>query len=187
MNVNLSCINPELLADLSRVLDRARLAGVDKIMLTSGTPEELQDNLAIIRDYGDVHLSTTVGIHPTRCNLLDGNNDGLAILRSLSERARENAAHIGAFGEMGLDYDRMQYASADCQQRWFHGQFEHLVDGSLDRPLFLHMRNACQDFCQIVRQHRGRFREGVVHSFTGTSLDAQMILSLDLHIGINGW
>lgn len=54
------------------------------------------------------------------------------------------------------------------------------------KPLFLHMRAAGEDFCRVVRENRHRFAEGVVHSFTGTAAEAQMLLALGLHIGLNG-
>jgi Tat protein secretion system quality control protein TatD with DNase activity len=39
----------------------------------------------------------------------------------------------------------------------------------------------------MVRAHRGHFRDGVVHSFTGTWAECEELLSLGLYIGINGW
>lgn len=68
--------------------------------------------------------------------------------------------------------------------RWFERQFA-LVDAA-QKPLFLHMRAACEDFCRVVRANRHRFAEGVVHSFTGTAEEVQMLLALGLHIGLNG-
>lgn len=48
------------------------------------------------------------------------------------------------------------------------------------------MRAACDDFIKIVREQRHKFTNGLVHSFTGTSDEAQQILARDLYIGING-
>jgi TatD DNase family protein len=49
------------------------------------------------------------------------------------------------------------------------------------------MREATDDFIEIVRRKRHCFKDGVVHSFTGTIEEAQQLLSLGLYIGINGW
>lgn len=48
------------------------------------------------------------------------------------------------------------------------------------------MRNATDDFVEIVREHRTCFSDGVVHSFTGNWEDVQKLLELDLWIGLNG-
>jgi TatD DNase family protein len=48
------------------------------------------------------------------------------------------------------------------------------------------MRNACDDFVEIVKRNRSKFRNGVVHSFTGSSDELRALLQLDLYIGING-
>lgn len=53
-------------------------------------------------------------------------------------------------------------------------------------PLFLHMRNAIDDFIEIIKDNRSEFTDGVVHSFTGSVEDAQKILDNDLWIGLNG-
>lgn len=50
----------------------------------------------------------------------------------------------------------------------------------------MHMRAACDDFIRIIRMHRHRFNDGLVHSFTGTLEEAQQILAQNLYIGING-
>jgi TatD DNase family protein len=48
------------------------------------------------------------------------------------------------------------------------------------------MRNATDDFVEIVQENRSCFSDGVVHSFTGNWEDARKILGLDLWIGLNG-
>lgn len=48
------------------------------------------------------------------------------------------------------------------------------------------MRNACDDFIEVIKRNRHRFTHGVVHSFTGTMDEMKALVDLDLFIGING-
>ena len=55
-------------------------------------------------------------------------------------------------------------------------------------PMFLHMRGdtseAATDFVAIVKRNRARFPAGVVHSFTGTLEELEMLLEVEgLYIG----
>ena len=68
---------------------------------------------------------------------------------------------------------------------WFERQFELAEASGL--PMFLHMRAAGDDFVDAMERNAGRFRGGVVHSFTGTADEARRLLAIDgVYIGING-
>jgi TatD DNase family protein len=51
--------------------------------------------------------------------------------------------------------------------------------------VFLHQRDAHEDFLAILREHR--VSRGVAHCFTGTEKERDAYLELGLHIGITGW
>ena len=53
--------------------------------------------------------------------------------------------------------------------------------------MFLHEREAHDDFVSIVREHRRFLVGGVAHCFTGTAEQLHRYLDLDLAIGITGW
>jgi len=63
-------------------------------------------------------------------------------------------------GECGLDYDRLQFCPAEVQRKYFALQLNLAQD--LKLPLFLHMRAAADDFVQIVKANRHKFKHGVV-------------------------
>jgi TatD DNase family protein len=96
-----------------------------------------------------------------------------------------------AFGEFGLDYDRLHYCSKAVQLHSFSAQLELAASLEPQLPLFLHSRACHADF---VRLMTGAFgprleqlqRGGVVHSFTGTVEEARELMDLGLYIGVNG-
>jgi TatD DNase family protein len=54
-------------------------------------------------------------------------------------------------------------------------------------PLFLHCRNAHDDFIKIVEANKDKIRRGgVVHTYDGTIENARRLIALGFHIGLNG-
>ena len=94
-----------------------------------------------------------------------------------------------AYGEFGLDYDRLHYSNKETQLKAFKSQLNfistHLLPYKL--PLFLHNRNTGEDFYNILYEYKHIFEctSGVVHSFDGTLTDLNHIINLNLYIGIH--
>ncbi|KAI0413441.1 TatD family hydrolase [Xylaria grammica] len=113
-------------------------------------------------------------------------------LRTLIESAR--STHPGAlvaFGEFGLDYDRLHYCSRKVQLHSFAAQLDLVLSLTPQPPLFLHSRAAHEDFVGLLKAKFGDRLEklergGVVHSFTGTAAEMRELADLGLHIGTNG-
>ncbi|XP_047962539.1 deoxyribonuclease TATDN1 isoform X1 [Salvia hispanica] len=172
-------------ADIAAVLSRAWSAGVDRIIVTGGSLEESKEALAIAET--DARLFCTVGVHPTRCKEFDDSGDSERHFQALLSLAREGVdkGKVVAVGECGLDYDRLQFCPAEIQQKYFEKQFE--LAHAMKLPMFLHMRAAAEDFCNILERNKHRFFSGVAHSFTGSAEDRDRLLSFDnLFIGLNG-
>eukprot|EP00842_Homolaphlyctis_polyrhiza_P001368 jgi/Hompol1/2231/HPOL_002869-RA len=93
---------------------------------------------------------------------------------SSTARPTKISRTVVAIGECGLDYDRLQFASKEHQNKHFHRHFELAKASRL--PMFLHDRNTGTDFVDTVRRHRSDFSTGVVHSFTGTLDEMQIPL-----------
>ncbi|KAL0555264.1 hypothetical protein IC582_009206 [Cucumis melo] len=172
-------------ADIAAVLSRAWSAGVQRIIVTGGSLEESREALKIAETDG--RLFCTVGVHPTRCKEFEESGDPETYFQALLSLTKEGIekGKVVAVGECGLDYDRLHFCPADIQKKYFEKQFELAHTTKL--PMFLHMRAAAEDFCDIVERNKQRFCAGVVHSFTDSAEDRDKLLSFsNLYIGING-
>lgn len=89
-------------------------------------------------------------------------------------------ASVVAIGECGLDYNR-DFSSRADQRRAFGDQLA--LAAELEMPLFLHERDAHDDFIAMLREVRDRIPRAVVHCFTGSREILRAYLDLDLHIG----
>jgi TatD DNase family protein len=113
-------------------------------------------------------------------------------LRALIESARSrHPGALVAFGEFGLDYDRLHYCSRTIQLHSFSAQLDLVLSLNPQPPLFLHSRAAHADFVGLLKEKFGPRLEklekgGVVHSFTGTAEEMRELADLGLYIGTNG-
>ena len=55
------------------------------------------------------------------------------------------------------------------------------------KPVFLHQRDAHEDFTAILAEFRPALAGGVAHCFTGGPRELEAYLALGLSIGITGW
>lgn len=126
--------------------------------------------------------------------------DGLSVSEEKTARIIEDLASLVqsappsslvAFGEFGLDYDRLHYCPRDIQLHSFAAQLGLAARLTPQLPLFLHSRAAHGDFVRLLKDALGPRLErlekgGVVHSFTGTVEEMRELSSLGLYIGVNG-
>ncbi|XP_058830172.1 deoxyribonuclease TATDN1 [Topomyia yanbarensis] len=167
--------------DLGIVLNRAWGVGLQKIIVTCGNISDCITALKIIND--DDRLFMTVGCHPTRCGEFVSDPEGY--YQSLSKQIECNREKVVAIGECGLDYDRLNFCDKEIQKRYFEQQLKLATKYEL--PLFLHCRNAHEDFIEILKRNLDNLpKRGVVHTFDGTLEDARKLVDLGFYIGING-
>lgn len=162
--------------DLDAVLERAREAGVERMIVTGASRAGSEHALELARAHQGI-LYATAGVHPHHAGDYGSETD--ALLRML---ARE--PEVLAVGETGLDYFRdLSPRSAQCAA--FERQLAIAVD--LGMPLFLHQRDAHADFLALLKAARDRVPGVVVHCFTDQRRALFEYLDLDCHIGITGW
>jgi Tat protein secretion system quality control protein TatD with DNase activity len=95
------------------------------------------------------------------------------------------SGHTVAFGEIGLDYDRLFLTPKEQQLKYFEWQLD--IAEEIQLPLFLHMRAACDDFERLLKPRLERLpKKGLVHSFTGSEEELNRMLAMGLDVGVNG-
>ncbi|MGQ0699547.1 MAG: TatD family hydrolase [Panacagrimonas sp.] len=163
-------------ADRDAVLQRAWDAGLEAIVITGSSMHSSERALELAQAHPG-KLFATAGLHPHHASEWS---------EACADRIRELAQHpqLVSLGECGLDYFRDLSPRAD-QRRAFTAQLVLAVE--LDKPVFLHQRDAHADFLAILREFRSRLGAVCVHCFTDTREAAQDYLDLDCHIGITGW
>ena len=162
--------------DFGAVLDRARKAGVERMIVTGASRDDSEQALQLARAYSGT-LHATAGVHPHHAGDYGAETD--ALLRTL---ARET--EVVAVGETGLDYFR-DLSPRPAQRAAFEKQLAIAVE--LGMPLFLHQRDAHDDFLALLRSARDSVPAAVVHCFTDDRRALFDYLDLDCHIGITGW
>ncbi len=155
---------------------RAAEVGVTHLLITGSSVASTRVAIDFVRKDPD-RYRCTAGVHPHHASDLDA--DALVELTTLA-----NAPEVVAVGECGLDYFR-NFSPREAQLQAFRRQLD--LAAALGKPVFLHQRDAHDDFLAIVREFRSRLAGGVAHCFTAGEAEARAYLELDLHIGITGW
>ncbi|MGH1538544.1 MAG: TatD family hydrolase [Gammaproteobacteria bacterium] len=157
------------------VVDRANHAGVKHFVLTGSDVEESQHAIQLATQFEG--MVSTAGVHPHLAK--QWQEDSYEKLKLLAEHEK-----VAAIGEAGLDYNR-NYSTPEQQRIAFERQLELAIE--LAMPIFLHERDAHEDFIKILSRHRPQLSNVVVHCFTGTIEELDAYIALDCHIGITGW
>lgn len=124
-----------------------------------------------------VRLSSTAGVHPHHAAAFEPSM--LEAFADLLQRPE-----VVAVGECGLDYFR-DLAPRNAQRACFIAQLELAL--SVAKPVFLHQRDAHQDFTAILRDYAASLHGGVAHCFTGSCIEVECYLGHGLYVGVTGW
>jgi TatD DNase family protein len=162
--------------DRDAVLTRAAEAGVARIVVT-GTSVTSSVQAAALCEARPGKLFATAGVHPHHAADFDTHTS--SALTSLLR----NPVFV-AVGECGLDFFR-DYSPRDAQRRAFAAQLE--LAAEVHKPVFLHERDAHDEFVAMLKPVRARLAGAVAHCFTGGSKELDAYLELDLYVGVTGW
>jgi TatD DNase family protein len=155
-------------ADAADVLQRARAAGVTRVVAVATTIAGARDMLALADAHDGVYAS--LGVHPHEA----GDPGDLSELRTLLGHPKAVAV-----GETGLDYFR-DYAPHDAQQQLF--EHELAIARDLSKPVVIHTRAADDDTRARLVEHQGTV---ILHCFSSPPL-LETALAHDWYVSFAG-
>jgi len=164
---------PEFDPDREAVIERARQAGVERIITIGIGHKECLRAIEIARAHA--FIAAAIGMHPHNASKLD-----LAALDFLEKNARE--PEVVALGEIGLDFFRNRSPRED-QVRAFRAQLD--LAESLKLPVVIHDRDAHEETLAILREEKPACG-GVLHCFSGDTAMARACIDLGFLISIPG-
>ncbi len=164
-----------LLPDAAAVIDRARAAGVTRILSVGTDVASTKSCIALAVAHEGVFASA--GIHP--------NHVAEARPEDWDEIVRlAQTQNVVALGETGLDL-YWKDTPLPAQQDYFDRHIRLSQETVL--PLIIHQRESAAEILVMLREARQRGPlSGVMHSFTGTAQQAEELLALGLHISFAG-
>jgi TatD DNase family protein len=162
--------------DRDEVLRRAADAGVSRIVVTGSSDDSNPKAAALAQEHPGV-LYATAGVHPHHASDYTDHSD--ALIRKLAA-----SRSVVAVGECGLDYFR-NFSPRESQLAAFQAQLDIAAETGL--PVFLHQRDAHDDFVELLEPMLPKLSRAVAHCFTGEHESLREYLAMGLYIGVTGW
>ena len=160
--------------DRAEVIERARAAGVHKLINIGFNRETIPTTMALAEQYDFIYA--VVGWHPVdSINMLPGDLDWIA---SLCDHSK-----VVAIGEIGLDY-HWDTSPKGVQQRVFREQIQ--LARQKKKPIVIHNRDAHEDVVRLLIEEDAKDVGGVMHCYSGSWETAKRCLDMNFYISFGG-
>ncbi len=161
--------------DLAQVIDRARRAGLRRILTLGTERASSQEAIRIARQFDLVYAA--IGIHPT--DIFKGQPEDSEILEEMARRE----AKVVAIGEIGLD---LYWKEVPLEAQLPVLEKMLAIARKLDLPVVIHNRDAQKEMRIFFEEKEIEQLRGVMHSFAGSVDDARFYLERGMYISFTG-
>ncbi|MFO1475993.1 MAG: TatD family hydrolase [Verrucomicrobiota bacterium] len=176
---------PDFNEDREQVIQRARAAGITKIITVGTDLTSSRQALALAEQHEGIHA--VVGWHPS--HVTEAPADIRPALRELARHPK-----TAALGETGLDYHRLPSAKSggsaaddaaykSRQAELFRQHLEVAAETGLN--CVIHQRDALEDTLAVFQPFANRVR-GVFHCFVNDTATMRRILDLNSLVSFTG-
>ncbi len=165
-------MSSEYYDDINLVYKENKKAGIDKMIISLCTREEIKNSFRYINEYEDIYA--TIGYHPEEANYIK--NTDLDYMKELIQKNKK----IVGIGEIGLDYHYGK-DNINLQKDLFEKQLSMAEE--LNLPVVIHSRDAVKDTIDILKKYKVK---GIIHCFSGSLEVANIYISMGFKLGIGG-
>lgn len=158
---------------LDEVIQNATKNGVEKIIVPSAYPKDIDVVMTLIDKYTCVY--GMLGVHPTEVK--DWNDDLINKIKEYSKHPK-----IVAIGEIGLDY-YWDKSFNDLQKEVFIKQIK--LANELNLPISIHDREAHKDTFDILKEYN-KGSKIVMHCFSGSVEFARECIKEGWYLALGG-
>lgn len=170
---------PQFDEDRSDMIERAKAAGVETMILPAIDPASIEQALLLAEQHEGIWVMSA--IHPS--DVKGANDADFARIEAFCQHPK-----VVAVGESGLDYywDR---SFDEKQQDFFRRHIRLALE--TDLPLVIHNREANEDVVRLLQEEKsahpqGARLRGIFHCFSGPAWVAAAALDLGFHLGLGG-
>jgi TatD DNase family protein len=192
---------PEFAGEVDAVVDRAKAAGVSRIIVIGTTLKSSRQAIHFAERYPEVYA--VAGIHPT--SVSEEREDFIVELRELVDHPK-----VVAIGETGLDYHHLPSSlrKREISETTFGAESTETIEADLadeaeiaaqaaafeqhlelaatkSKNVVVHQRDAWEDTVGILRPYSSQVH-GVFHCFNGTMEQAREAIGLGHSISFTG-
>jgi TatD DNase family protein len=192
---------PEFAGEVDVIVDRAKAAGVSRIIVIGTTLKSSRQAILFAEQYPDIYA--VVGIHPT--SVREEREDFISELSELVDHPK-----VVALGETGLDYHRLPSSrrNREISEATFGAESTETIEADLAdeveisaqaaafeqhldlaatklKNVVIHQRDAWEDTVGILRPYSSQVH-GVFHCFNGTMEQATEAIGLGHSISFTG-
>ncbi len=176
IDIGANLTHPDLYPKINQIIHKMDDVNVIHAIIISSTLHDARKAISIAEEFKGKFF-TTVGFHPHNAKEFSYTD-----IQGIKDLLQNKC--VRAIGECGLDYYRL-YSEKKDQIFCFENQINLAIDSQ--KPLFLHERNAHDDFYTILSSECIKLNKFVVHCFTGDRKILKKYLDLGSYIGITGW
>ena len=163
--------------DRAAVLERARLARVERILAISSATSLETAKLAVNLAEENSCLDIAIGLHPHEAS--SASESHFDLMSQISGHPR-----VVAWGEIGLDF-HYDHSPREVQRYVFDRQLA--LAKQSDLPVIIHTREAEAETLEVLKKHESRSgRGGILHCFSGSLMMAQECIEMGFMVSFSG-